>query len=334
MTSRPQLTLAVIVKNEAELLKSLLQHHKEIYDESVVVDTGSIDHSREVALEAGAQLFEYKWNDDFAAARNHGLENSNGKWILQLDCDERIDPVDFKKILAIIQGEANTCHTLTIHNYTETAQGKDWCAVTETDHPWCENAPGYWQTNPIRLFPNRSQVRYSGVIHENLADDITKLGLPTLHSPVVIHHTGLLDRGGRSRRDKLYGPLLLKKVKESPNDIRGFTELANFMVSRNQLSTAERLMNQGFARIYNADNDIQANLMMVEIQARLGKTDLALNRLETTIKNYPEHLLCWIQAVVLNLLAGNEHKAAIYLKQGRKLFPASPVLKQLEANEG
>ena len=102
MGNQSRLTLAVIVKDEAELLQGLLHHHRDLYDEVVVVDTGSGDHSRKVALDAGALVLDHAWNDDFASARNHGLNQVHTPWVLQLDCDERMDPASFPELRAMV----------------------------------------------------------------------------------------------------------------------------------------------------------------------------------------------------------------------------------------
>ncbi len=331
MHERPNLTLAVIVKNEAELLDGLLRHHQDLFDEAVVVDTGSLDDSRQVALEAGARVFDFPWQDDFAAARNHGLQQSKGRWILQLDCDERIDPDDFQKILNLKKQPAESCVSLTVHNYTDqSSRGHDWCD-TETRHlRWCGGAPGFWHTQPIRLYPNSPKLRYSGVIHENLANDVKKLALPLMASSAVIHHTGLLSAEGRLRRTELYGRLLLKKVRQTPDDLAAITELASFLVGKNQLGVAERLLLKGLEQDQMPEKKLKTDLLMIEIQTRLGKTDKAVIRLEETIGNHPGNLLCWIQAVVLYQIIGRPEKANAYLMHGRRLFPDSSVLKQLD----
>ncbi len=331
MLARPNLTLAVIVKDEADLLAGLLDHHRDLYDEAVVVDTGSQDNSRSIALKAGAKLLDFPWNDDFAAARNHGLQESRGNWILQLDCDERIDPSDFANLLAIVSQPADHCRTLDIQNYTDSViKGHDWCKTESKDRPWCGGAPGYWKSQPIRLFPNNPQFRYAGIIHESIVDARDQTALPYIPTPIVIHHTGLLSAEGRLRRERLYGHLLMKKVCQSPEDIRALTELARFMTGKNKLDVAERLLAKGLNSVPDPDKEIKANLLMIEIQTRLGKIDQAMIRVEKAVKNHPDQQLCWIQAVVLCLANRNHGKAQSYLKQGLKLFPQSPVLQQLE----
>ena len=331
MNNQPVLTLAVIVKNEADLLEGLLKHHRKLYDEVVVVDTGSSDASIEVAAEAGARVLQYVWDDDFAAARNHGLKQVTTPWVLQLDCDERINPADFAGLRSRIQNIPDFCLELPINNYTATAKGGEWSEIQPEDQPWCENAVGYVRTHIVRLFPNLPDLNFEGVIHENLRVGIENLGLRIERGTEVIHHTGLLQADSFGRRDGLYTRLLEKKVRKAPEDLNGVTEYAKVLVSNGDLVKAEKMMTRGLAAEKKMGENALANLLMIEIQARLGKMDLALDRLTCTIHLHPNHLLCWVQAAALHLAVGQPQKARIYLDQGLKLFPTSAVLRQLDA---
>ena len=83
---------ALIVKNEEELLEQCLRSLQGLVDETVVVDTGSTDRTQIIAQEYGARLYEFKWRNDFAAARNHALNQVRGEWVLYIDADERVRP--------------------------------------------------------------------------------------------------------------------------------------------------------------------------------------------------------------------------------------------------
>lgn len=331
MVFQPGLTLAVIVKDEAELLRGLLNHHRELYDVAVVVDTGSSDGSREVAAEAGAIVLDYQWNDDFAGARNEGLKNVKTTWVLQLDCDERINPLDFPALKALTCGPADHCIELPINNYTSTAKGGEWAETQPGDLDWCSGSPGYMRTYPVRIFPNMPELRFKGVIHENLIEAIEHNGLEIKRNTLKIHHTGLLNRDGMIRRDKLYSRLLAKKVSQTPDDLNGLAEYARLLVSRGKFPEAEELLQNGLSAEKSAGDNAAANLMMVETLAHLGKIEEALGRLIPTIHKHPNHLLCWVQASALFLVDGQVEKARLYLEQGLKLFPDSAVLKELEA---
>jgi glycosyltransferase involved in cell wall biosynthesis len=75
-----------------------------IFDEIVVVDTGSVDRTREIAREHGAKVFEFAWIDDFAAARNAALDHATGDYAFWLDADDVIEPGEREKLVALLEG--------------------------------------------------------------------------------------------------------------------------------------------------------------------------------------------------------------------------------------
>ena len=85
-----RVTAALIVRDEERFLAGCLASLAGRVDEIVVADTGSVDRTREIALEHGARLIEHRWADDFAAARNVALDAASGDWILYVDADERL----------------------------------------------------------------------------------------------------------------------------------------------------------------------------------------------------------------------------------------------------
>ena len=89
-SSGPLLSACLIVRDEAEMLPDCLASIRGVADEIVVVDTGSTDDTPEIARQAGARVFHFDWCDDFAAARNAALDHAQGRWILQIDADERL----------------------------------------------------------------------------------------------------------------------------------------------------------------------------------------------------------------------------------------------------
>src|SRR5207253_43137 len=63
-------SLCMIVKNEEANLAECLKSVGDLVDEIVVVDTGSNDKTKEIALRMGARVFDFPWVDSFSAARN------------------------------------------------------------------------------------------------------------------------------------------------------------------------------------------------------------------------------------------------------------------------
>ncbi len=87
-----RLSLCMIVKNEAASLGKCLASVQDVVGEMIVLDTGSTDRTVEIAEEFGAQVHHYKWQQDFAAARNHALKFVTKEWVLVLDADETLNP--------------------------------------------------------------------------------------------------------------------------------------------------------------------------------------------------------------------------------------------------
>lgn len=92
----------MIVKNESAMLARCLESVKEA-DEIVVVDTGSIDNTKEIALKYTDKVYDFEWCDDFAKARNFAREKCTGDWILSIDADEFLEEGGIEKIRRALQ---------------------------------------------------------------------------------------------------------------------------------------------------------------------------------------------------------------------------------------
>lgn len=86
-----KLSASIILKNESKDMEKMLQSLAG-FDEIVIVDTGSVDNTVEIAHKYTDKVFtDYQWADDFAAARNHALSKCTGDWILSIDGDEYLE---------------------------------------------------------------------------------------------------------------------------------------------------------------------------------------------------------------------------------------------------
>ena len=92
--SVPSLSLCMIVRDEEQRLGACLDSVKDCVDNVVIVDTGSIDRTVEIAQafnsQVPTQVHHFTWCDDFSAARNAALNYVTGDWVLVLDADERL----------------------------------------------------------------------------------------------------------------------------------------------------------------------------------------------------------------------------------------------------
>lgn len=84
------ISLCMIVKNEEHTLQNCLNSVKDLVDEIIIVDTGSTDRTKQVAKGFTDKIYDFKWIDDFSAARNFSYSHATMDYILWLDADDVI----------------------------------------------------------------------------------------------------------------------------------------------------------------------------------------------------------------------------------------------------
>lgn len=95
------ISLCMIVKNEEEVLEQCLNSVFHLCDEIIIVDTGSTDKTKEIAEKFTDKIYDFKWIDDFSAARNFAFSKANMDYILWLDADDVLRKEDQKKLEAL-----------------------------------------------------------------------------------------------------------------------------------------------------------------------------------------------------------------------------------------
>ena len=85
-TERARVSLTMIVRDEENNLPHCLESVHGLFDEIVVLDTGSQDRTIEIARSFGARVFDFVWVDDFAAARNAALARAKGRLCVLARC--------------------------------------------------------------------------------------------------------------------------------------------------------------------------------------------------------------------------------------------------------
>lgn len=97
------ISLCMIVKNEADILRRCLISIADLMDEIIIVDTGSTDNTREIATEFTDKIYDYDWQDDFAAARNFAFSKATMEYIYSADADEVVDYFNHKRFAELKQ---------------------------------------------------------------------------------------------------------------------------------------------------------------------------------------------------------------------------------------
>lgn len=84
--------------NEEKNMKACFSSLSSWVDEIIVVDMGSTDKTKEIALRLGAKVYDHKYLGYVEPARNFGIEKSHGEWVFVLDADEAV-PQSLSKLL-------------------------------------------------------------------------------------------------------------------------------------------------------------------------------------------------------------------------------------------
>ena len=95
-------SLCMIVKNEEAVLARCLDSFASLFDEIVIVDTGSDDRTKEIAAGYTDRLYDFAWCDDFSAARNFAFSKCTCDYIYSCDADEVLDEPNRKRF-AVLQ---------------------------------------------------------------------------------------------------------------------------------------------------------------------------------------------------------------------------------------
>ena len=102
MTAVDGLVAIVLTLNEAEHLPDCLASLRLLTDRVIVVDSGSSDGTRAIAIESGAKLRTRAF-DGYASQRNAALEMAgDAEWVLFLDADERLTEAAVDEIRAAV----------------------------------------------------------------------------------------------------------------------------------------------------------------------------------------------------------------------------------------
>lgn len=236
---RPELSLSMIVRNEAHRLPGFLDALGDLVDEICITDTGSDDETIAILHSRGCVVETFPWCDDFSAARNAALRPCTGRWILSLDADERIAPEDRESLRALVRGPLDRCYRFVTRNYTDesTASGFVWAHAGDAH---ATGFRGWFPSAKVRLFPNLPGVAFEGAVHELVHLSLERLGVSVVDVPVPIHHYPSMNQSpeARARKQTLYLELGLRKVAEHPLDARARHELGDQFVDMGELVKA------------------------------------------------------------------------------------------------
>jgi glycosyltransferase involved in cell wall biosynthesis len=176
------ISLCMIVKNEETCIERCLASVSPFVDEMIVVDTGSTDQTVSLCRAAGARVYPFEWNHNFAEARNYSLDQANSDWILWMDADEVLEVSAADHWKERLEAETAPLLNVRLINYIgETPDPNETYHIAHT-----------------RLFRNRMGLRFKYPIHETLnVEEVlineNVLGSINQFEGLTVHHYGYLQ---------------------------------------------------------------------------------------------------------------------------------------------
>jgi len=157
----------MIVKNEEEVLARCLNSVRGLFDEIVIIDTGSDDKTKEIARQFTQHVYDFAWIDHFGAARNFAFSKGSCDYLMWLDADDIVLPEDaaaFRELKASLDPSVDT--VMMKYNIAFDEQGKPTFS--------------YYRERVMRRGP---LAKWEGAVHEV----ISPFG-KIIHVPIAITH--------------------------------------------------------------------------------------------------------------------------------------------------
>ncbi|MBR1633871.1 MAG: glycosyltransferase [Lachnospiraceae bacterium] len=232
---KPRLTISLLSSGRSttieRCLASLMPFKEKMDTEIIVVDTDP-EHREGVhaVLEKYAdQIIPFEWCDDFARARNVGVDAAAGEWFLFIDDDEWF--IDADPVIDFLNSDdAEKCWwtNYRIRNYFDDAHKR------------------YRDAWVSRMFRLDGKIRFRGRVHEFMSPargNAVSIGGLTGHTGYIYHSKE--ERDAHARRNLV---LLEELVKEEPTQVRWtyqmMQEYANFEDKKKELSLAKKGIKQ------------------------------------------------------------------------------------------
>jgi predicted Zn-dependent protease len=297
------LTLCLIVRDEERMLAGCLESVHTLADEILVVDTGSKDATVEIALAHGARVVSTPWTDDFAAARNVGLEHLRTDWVLWLDADERLAPESRSVLRRLMDTEAEdappTVYLPLILNVDAAGQSLG------ADH-----MPRLWRHRPV--------LRFTGRIHERVGEGVPHLK-QVYQDDLRIVHLGYDPAYARERgKNERNVRLLELELTEKPNDPSLLFYRAKESYAAGRDEEAARDFQRVIREAPGMNFALSAYVFAVECLRSVGRAEEALALAMKGLAGAPDYAELWYAAGQASLDADRPIQAEAQFREAQK----------------
>ena len=319
---RATVSVCIIVKNEEQHLAKCLMSVKPIVDEMIVVDTGSTDQTKTIATALGAKVYDYSWKNDFSEARNYSLSKASGDWILVLDADEVVSPLDYATLRKIARKHPakRVAYSMVTRNYTNNPGSGGWVA-NEGRYAEEEAGKGWVSSTKVRLFVNDKRIQFVNPVHELVEPTLSKLGIKIKTCDVPVHHYGKLDPDMLIAKGKKYYRLGIAKIEQTQGNYNALKELA---IQASEIGEYEEAVKVWRKAIELQPNDAGAHMNMGFAFLMMRQYDSAIHFSKIAMQLDPELREAALNYAGAEMIAGDVYTAVSTLEHLLEKHPDYP----------
>jgi len=321
------LSLVMIVRNEEALLGEFLRHHASLFDEMIIVDTGSTDGTVQIIEDSTAILVTHPWDDDFSTARNTGLDKATCKWLMLLDADENISSRDFSTLRKFLENAPVAVYLQKTINYFTGNRHLEWQPVSGLYPVEEKGQTGFFAAYRAGLFPNGKGLKFSGRVHESIIPSADALGLDNFRLEIPVHHYGyVLSPEINTERQERYRTLVSMKVAENPEDWAAKLEMASIFLENGKADEAITFLEK---LVEGPDSHPAVNrgrFLLGRLKREAGDLDSARQLLLNARSADPGFLFAWVESIHVEAQQGGWMTVSRLLAEAQAHFPASEPL--------
>lgn len=213
------ISLCLITKNEEDVIERCINSVKEAVDEIIIVDTGSDDRTVEKAKKYDiVKVYNFKWVEDFAKARNYSFSKATKQYTLWLDADDVLLEEDRNKLIELKKSLDESIDSVSMNYiYARDSQGNPITSLRRN-----------------RLVKRQNNYQWIGKIHEYL--DVRGKGFD---SDISVSHFRNKPNGDRNLR--IFEKMKKDRVVFTPRDMYYY---ANELSDHKRFDDAIRMYKQ------------------------------------------------------------------------------------------
>lgn len=171
--------LCMIVKNEEQTLARCLRSVSGIFDEIIIVDTGSTDCTIQIAKNFTDKIYNFEWQHDFSLARNFAFSKAKSDYLMWLDADDIVNEKNKNALISLKK---------TLSSNVDMVFMRYAVSFDENDAPTL-------MFERERLVKRKKNYKFVGAVHEVIVPSGN-----ILHSDITIFHKKI-KKNGNSRRN-------------------------------------------------------------------------------------------------------------------------------------